>query len=323
MVSGWEASRSEQRARHAALPLACVYATDRGFLPVTCFSIASLASNAGGPITITVLSAGISDVDIDAARGWLGARGVTVSFIAIPADAFAGLPRPRALPLSTYGRLVMDRLLPPELERVLYVDGDTLVDIDVSPLATLDLEGKTVGAVLDIGRVLVGRREEARARLGLGAGGNYFNAGVMLIDWARWRAERVGERCLEALAATPQRFTQADQCALNMVLAGRWKALPWRWNLQPAAMQYDDRARAIRHFLGGRKPWRGDVLRHPARYVRRYAELFAGSPWAGSVPTPRWPYPMLEAARLAKDLVTPRTWRNRGRYHAEAAREPR
>lgn len=307
-----------------AMPvLACVYATDRGFLAVTCFSIASLAANASAPVTITVLSAGLSDSDVEAARAWLGARGVTVSFVAVPADAFEGLPRPKALPLSTYGRLVMDRLLPADLERVLYVDGDTLVDIDVAPLATLDLKGKTVGAVLDIGRVLVGRREEARARLGLGADGDYFNAGVMLIDWTRWRAEQVGGRCLEALAATPQRFTQADQCALNMVLAGRWTALPWQWNLQPAAMQYDDRARAIRHFLGGRKPWRGDALRHPMRYVRRYAELFAGSPWAGSVPAPRLPYPVLEAARTVKDLVTPRTWRNRGRYRAEAARQPR
>ena len=127
MASGREASGSGQRARHALPPLACVYATDRGFLPVTCFSIASLAANAGEPITITVLSAGISDADIAAAQTWLGTRGVTASFIAIPADAFAGLPRPKALPLSTYGRLVMDRLLPADLRRVLYVDGDTLV----------------------------------------------------------------------------------------------------------------------------------------------------------------------------------------------------
>lgn len=304
-------------------PLACIYATDRGFLPVTCFSIASLAANASRPVTIIVLTAAIPDADIEEARAWLGARGVAASFVAIPADAFDGLPRPKTLPLASYGRLLMEQLLPTMPHRLLYVDGDTLVDIDVTELAAVDLTGATIGAVLDIGRVLVGRREEARARLGLGPAGEYFNSGVLLIDGSRWRRDRIGARCLEALRSEPDRFVQGDQCALNMVLAGRWKSLPWRWNLQPAAMQFDDRARAIRHFLGGRKPWRGDGVRHSARYVQRYAELFAQSPWAGSAPAPRWPYPVLEAVRVAKDLATPRTWRNRGRYRAEAAREPR
>lgn len=304
-------------------PLACVYVTDRGYLAVTCLSIVTLATAATRPPPIFVLTAGVAAAQAEVAQRYLEGRGIAASFVAIDQASFAELPRPQSLPPASYGRLLMHELLPAAISRVLYVDGDTLVDIDVAELAAIDLGGAPVGAVLDIGRVLVGRGEEARVRLGLGPDGDYFNSGVLVIDWAAWRRELIGARCVEALRTAPERFTQGDQCALNMVLAGRWKALPWHWNLQPAAMQFDDRARAIRHFLGGRKPWRSDGLRHSAQYVRRYAELFAGSPWAGSAPAPRLPYPLIEAARLASDLATPRTWRNRARYRAAAAREPR
>lgn len=301
-------------------PLTCVYVTDRGFLACTCFSIISLAARASVPLDIHVLYA---DSDVDArveAEHYLAGQGIAVRFTTLAEEAFAGLRRPTSLPLATYGRLLMDAALPISPERVLYLDGDTLVDIDVAPLRDLPLGDDVLGAVLDIGRVLIGRREEAQRRLDLGPDGDYFNAGVLLIDWAAWRAGRIGETTLEALARTPGRFTQNDQCALNYVCRGRWRLLDPIWNYQPANVVHDDRPEALFHFLGGRKPWAPRQNRHPARFVQRYRALIAGSPWAGKMARPGLPLPGLDALRLAKQAVSTRTWTQRSLYRRTMAR---
>ncbi len=291
--------------------LTCAYVTDRGFLACTCFSIATLVEHASIPLDIFLVHTGINDADLADARGYLSSVGANVTFVAIPEGDLDGLPRPYSLPQATYGRLLMHTLLPQERDRVLYLDGDTLVDIDVAPLADFDLGGHTIGAVLDVGRVLIGRRGEAQKRLDLGSQGDYFNAGVLLIDWPRWQADKVGETCLGALSQTPERFTQKDQCALNFVCRGKWHPLDFMWNFQPACVIHDDRDAALFHFLGGRKPWRSDHIRHPMRFVRRYEALYLGSPWEADFTPPLFPDAVSDGLRIAKRAVSPRYWRNR------------
>lgn len=294
--------------------LSCVYVTDRGFLPCTCFSIATLVAHTNDRPTIYLLHTGLSSEDVTEARSYLETVGAHVRMIAMPEGDLADFRRPASLPKATYGRLLMHRFLPDDLDRVVYIDGDTLVETDVAPLANVPLHGSVLGAVLDIGRILIGRREEAQQRLGLGPDGDYFNAGVLLIDWPKWKAEEIGERCIDALLKSPERFTQNDQCALNMVCSGSWTQLPARWNYQPANMLYGDVSAAIFHFLGGRKPWKTDHVRHSMRFVARYERLYAASPWAEEFRKPVFPYWAGDAVRIARNTLSPRYWSRGRRY---------
>jgi len=61
----------------------------------------------------------------------------------------------------------------------------------------------------------------------------YFNAGVMLIDIGRWRTEHVGSKAFEFTRRHLPILQQYDQDSLNAVLAGRWKELDPRWQVQP------------------------------------------------------------------------------------------
>ncbi len=300
--------------------LTCVYVSDRGFLPCTSFSIASLVRYASQPLQIIVLYTDTDTAALAKAEGYLARIGAPVTFVTVTTEAFAGLPPPKQLPLATYGRLLMDRLLPADLARVLYIDGDTLVDIDVAPLAQRSLLGKPVGAVLDIGRILVGRREEAQKRLELGPNGDYFNAGVLLIDWPQWRAKSIGEATVRALLAEPQRFVQADQCGLNYTCRGSWAQLDFCWNYQPSSVLYQDRQQAIFHFLGSRKPWVGTQNRHPMRFVQRYEALYADSPWPEQFSKPALPYWAKAAYRFLHNKGATRYWANRSLYHQTAQR---
>ncbi len=119
----------------------------------------------------------------------------------------------------TYARLLVGALLPPKIDRVLYLDGDIIVRGDIGPLWTTDLGGKTAGAVIDLPHYA------RKSTLGLPPDAPYFNAGVLLIDLERWRRLKIGERAAEFARDHWDRMQWGDQCALNFVLQDDWKVL--------------------------------------------------------------------------------------------------
>ena len=84
-------------------------------------------------------------------------------------------------------RLFLDKLLPDDINRILYLDGDTLVLKDLSNFYNIDLGDKVLGMcpepTVDKGR---------RKFLALGEV-PYHNSGVLLIDLKRWRREEIGK----------------------------------------------------------------------------------------------------------------------------------
>lgn len=70
----------------------------------------------------------------------------------------------------------------------------------------------------------------AYAELGIPASAKYFNAGVMVVNLARWRDEAVTARVLEYLSRYRNDVVFLEQEGLNAVLAGTWEELDPRWN---------------------------------------------------------------------------------------------
>ncbi len=170
----------------------------------------------------------------------------------------------------TFARLLLPRYLPESCDRALYLDGDILVLGDLRPLWETGLDGAVVGAVRD--RLNGGAMDDLDKSCGLRVE-RYFNAGVLLIDVARWRDERVSERALEYLDRFPN-TRYADQDALNAICDRCWKELDPRWNyqcvpLQPIAQAADADAFSIVHFVASVKPWQvGNLSPNVAFYNR-------------------------------------------------------
>jgi lipopolysaccharide biosynthesis glycosyltransferase len=82
------------------------------------------------------------------------------------------------LTVETYYRLYFPEILP-DLERVLYVDGDTVINGDISELWNIDLGKHTVGVVVDSWSQRFIKRNIA---IDFNDDDLYFNAGVMLIN---------------------------------------------------------------------------------------------------------------------------------------------
>ena len=84
---------------------------------------------------------------------------------------------------TTYYRLYLAELLPAELDKVLYLDGDVIVRHSLLPLWNTNIEEKAVAAAYDCssGRIEYYNRLKYPFELG------YFNAGVLLINLKYWR----------------------------------------------------------------------------------------------------------------------------------------
>lgn len=157
---------------------------------------------------------------------------------------------------SAFARLLLPDLLP-ELDRLLYLDCDVWVDADVTPLMDLPLGEAWAGVVKDrhiprlatnIGEAFVQPGDEDQVA---------FNSGVMLLDLARLREEKLTERVLGLLKTVDGKFQ--DQALLNRLLVGRWKPLPECWNRQRFVTEnfslYRDYPDSLWHFIGQMKPW--------------------------------------------------------------------
>lgn len=171
-------------------------------------------------------------------------------------DIAARMPENKRLSNIVYARLMIDRLVGPDVERLLYLDCDMLVRDDVGYLFDLDLEGNAIAAVRDtIGAFITGGRDLARNRDLFDPADYYFNAGMVLIDTANWREANIIGRMEEAYASGVMQRIYYDQDLLNLIFRHRWLKLPWRWNTVDARHAHEGLDPAILHYTGENKPW--------------------------------------------------------------------
>jgi hypothetical protein len=167
--------------------------------------------------------------------------------------------------LATMARLWIDRMLPAEVTRFLYLDGDIDITAPLAPLLAMPVPPHGFLAAPDVNLLIEGevgsRSRVARgylSGLGLSRGADYFNAGVLLVDRAGWAD--VSAAALAFFAAHPERCPFHDQSALNAVSRGIRGELSPVWNWQTDFMAVVDPGRlgvvpAIWHFTGYPKPW--------------------------------------------------------------------
>jgi lipopolysaccharide biosynthesis glycosyltransferase len=209
---------------------------------------------------------------------------------------FVDLPLWGRMTISTYDKLMLGRWLPTSVERAIWLDCDLMVLADLTRLWETGTGQHRVLAAQDVLVRTLGARfgVACHEELGIDPAAEYFNAGVMLVDVARWRKEDIAGRAIAYLKEHRRRVFFWDQEALNAVLAGEWKKLDPRWNWNPGfrgaasangAHQDEEHSPWIVHFSGKLKPWRFEG--HSASY-RLYYEYLDATAWAGWRPPRSW-----------------------------------
>lgn len=201
----------------------------------------------------------------------------------------------RGFDISAMGRLFVGRLLPENIQRVLYLDCDTVAARPLGKLWRTDLKGKLVGAVMEptIYRVV---KEE----IGLGEQDPYINSGVLLIDLKRWRRQGAEEKLLGFFGGRGGSLFACDQDTINGALKGEILFLPPKYNfftnyryfsyrelmrysktygmVGKAAFKAAKQCPVIIHYMGDERPWIAGNRNHYRKY---YEQALALTPWAG------------------------------------------
>ncbi|KAJ3512024.1 hypothetical protein NLJ89_g3762 [Agrocybe chaxingu] len=188
-------------------------AVDTAYAVGAAVTIRSIADTTTGRVSIYVVDCGLSEEDKAKLAGAGGdCNDLTIVFVQLPEDSLTKKMG------ACWAKLDMIRALP--VERVLYIDSDTLVRKSLKELWNLDLGGRALGAAFDVGHPIGHEGVERRP---------YFNAGVMLMDLARIRQS--SERLLE-LGKRMKNSKFRDQDAFNLHLADDWMPFGLEWNAQ-------------------------------------------------------------------------------------------
>lgn len=315
---------------------------DEGYaIPATVLVLSMLRHlRAGIPLHLHVLGVGLAEeTKRTMATSWPADR-LTIRWIDVDfsADA-AGCVATGYLSRAAYARLLIDRYLPAEIEKVLTVDTDGLILDDISSLWSQSPRHACLMAVRDsFVRTLAEDPSDFIERDGANASAPYFNSGLMLIDTRRWRAQDVSARCLALAARHPGRAVIGDNTLLNAVIVGAWEPLPLRWNCSSrhlAMHSYPSlrnqvhphqqvleatRSPAFLHFVSKHKPWQEGHY-HPDRGL--YVSYLFQTAWAERVAKPEPSRPTWESVffpwrccRRARDVA--RQWNVPRRSAADA-----
>ena len=222
-------------------------------------------------------------------RAFAASRGILVdeSFDARLLEGFE--IRSWRLTSATLMKLFLPRHFGERYRRILYLDADLTIHGDLGALFRLELGAHALAAVPS-GRIWLDRPDWERrqaeatcAALGMTPPYRFFNTGVLLIDVANWRRERLLERTLEFLARNAALCTLPDEHALNAVLDGRLLELSPIWNTRPEQYRPNCPLPVIVHYAGSRKPWRRfsphKRLFEQREAYRLYAAFLRETPW--------------------------------------------
>lgn len=184
------------------------------------------------------------------------------------------------LPRSAYYRILLPNLLP-EVDRVLYLDYDTLVLRNLTALWHSDLAGNFLGCIRDQGVTI--KNGWAENLFGPDAN-NYFNSGALLMDLALLRKYGVTGYFYQFILESTKFFVLGDQDAYNLYFKDAVQYLPIENNYVTQLFESSDPAEhrelakvTILHFLSAKKPWK-DTTSYPAsmlpamRLYRQYRQ---------------------------------------------------
>lgn len=146
-----------------------------------------------------------------------------IYLIPVPEHYFSTAPTLRWTK-ETYYRLLFNELLPPDLQKIIYLDCDTLVIKSLSPLFNTNLNEYSVGALAEKETTL------PRKRLGLHISGNYYQAGVLLFDLNKCRPMMNYEKIDKTINLLGQKLEVVDQDILNFIFDGKIKNLDKKFN---------------------------------------------------------------------------------------------
>lgn len=186
-------------------------------LGISSYSVLHNMSPAADKVRIFVMDCGITEENKERLRKQTARfENAEIIFYNIEKQLDEIVPKVKARwHRAIYGRLLLDEIVAryDELERLVYMDCDTLMNKPVTELFEMDLQGMCVGGVQDSDHV-------SRKRvLHIDQEHTYINSGVLVIDTAKWIELNASQRIIAYINSFTEELKYPDQDAINYILS--------------------------------------------------------------------------------------------------------
>lgn len=190
-----------------------------------------------------------------------------IEFIEVDESIFSSAIITSFYTVASYYRLVMTEVI--NADKCLFLDGDLIIQTDLSCLFETDIEDKYIAGVLDCGiQSRIQDFEEHRKCIGLADMEHYINAGVLL-----WNLKKMREVGLfkEFISYIDKGYPSMDNDVINKCCYGRIKYINIKYNVFVDFLDHLDVLKQkgykeselenltidnmILHFSGRFKPW--------------------------------------------------------------------
>lgn len=245
------------------------FTADDNYAQHMAVSIASILKNAAeeDKIFVYVLDGGVSDEKKDKIARLNRIKEFHIKYIKVDISIFKKfqLVQNYFTP-AVYYRLMMADLLR-DIDKIIYLDCDTVVCSSLKELFDVDVTGYYLAATEDIGFLW------ARKALGRKIEKFYINTGVMVVNLNLWRKDLLGEKLIKFGLETTDKLAFGDQDIINVVLKDKMKRLDLKWNTQLSFFEFNNvihhplckeiikakRNYKIIHYISNKKPWHSYV----------------------------------------------------------------
>ncbi|OXS61627.1 hypothetical protein B1A99_03145 [Cohnella sp. CIP 111063] len=257
-------------------------------------SLVSLLMNKspGSSVHLYVLSTDFNEENQSKLLASVAGFDAHVEFIQADASAYRDFRLFTFVTRETFIRLSIPDVLPNTVDKVICLDSDTVVTGDIAELWQIDFKGHAIAAVTDVGGLYRCKDLSIPVQ-------RYFNAGIYMMNLAKWREKEIGSRTLAYIAEHTERLIYLDQDGLNAILYDDWLEIADKWNVQTnmltGKLWNKSRKPGIIHYTGQIKPWHFNST-HP--YKKAYYDYLAYTEW-------RTFRPKINARSVALRIVQP------------------
>lgn len=135
---------------------------------------------------------------------------------------------------ETWTLIAWYRILLPDLlqsvDKVLYLDADTVVTSNISELFKMDMTDSPIAAIVDVESF----NPQTIARCELSDTEEYFCSGILLMNLKYWRENKIKDKVIQWGKENGQLIKFPDQDTMNILFKSDKIVLPIKYGLQPA-----------------------------------------------------------------------------------------
>ena len=237
-----------------------------------------VVNNPQETVHVWLLHSRIPSEALEALTEYCNAQRVTLTAVQVDPTIFTGAPRSKRYPPEMYYRLLAPLLLPPSVEKILYLDPDILVINSVRPLWETLLDGHVFAAA---SHSIVPDMVDDVNRMRLGTDHPYFNTGVILMDLKSAREAVNAGDIFEYVREHSAELLLPDQDVFNHLYGAYTKQVDdviWNYDGRRFSayllnsngkcdMDWVMQNTVFLHFCGKQKPWKST---HSSRFSALY-----------------------------------------------------